>query len=48
MLRRALAALIYGDLLMLLRNQTRPYEKNPGEADALVDKWVDDICAPVS
>ena len=45
LLRRALAALTYGDLLMLLRNQTRPYEKNPGETDALVDKWVDDICA---
>ena len=34
LLRRALAALTYGDLLMLLRNQTRPYEKNPGETDA--------------
>ena len=32
-------------ITLLLRNQTRPYEKNPGETDALVDKWVDDICA---
>ena len=45
MIRKALGVLAYGDLLMLLRNQTRPYEKNPGETDALVDKWVDDICA---
>ena len=40
----ALAALTYGDLLMLLANQTRPYEKNPGETDAHVDRWVQEIC----
>ena len=44
LLRRALAALTYGDLLMLLANQTRPYEKNPGETDAHVDRWVQEIC----
>ena len=43
-LRRALAALTYGDLLMLLANQTRPYEKHPGETDAHVDRWVQEIC----
>ena len=32
-------AVLYGDLLMLLSNQTRPYEINPGEADRLTDKW---------
>ena len=40
MLRAALAGILYGDELMLLSNQTRPYEKNPGETDALVDRWV--------
>ena len=45
LLRRALAALTYGDLLMLLANQTRPYEKNPGETDAHVAAWVEKICA---
>ncbi len=44
MLRRALAALIYGDLLMLLENQVIPYEKNKGEAKALTVKWTDKIC----
>jgi predicted nucleotide-binding protein (sugar kinase/HSP70/actin superfamily) len=39
LLRRALAALAYGDLLMLLRNQTRPYEENEGETERLVDEW---------
>lgn len=38
--KRAMAALTYGDLLMLLSNQTRPYEKNPGETDATVKQWI--------
>ncbi len=43
MLRRAIAALTYGDLLMLLKNQTRPYEVNAGESDALVEKWIKEL-----
>ena len=43
MLRRALGALTYGDLLMLLSNQLRPYEVKKGSVDALVRKWVDTI-----
>ena len=39
MLRRALAALTYGDLLMLLHNQTRPYELHKGDSIALVETW---------
>lgn len=35
----AVAGLIYGDLVMILSNQVRPYEVNPGETDARVDKW---------
>jgi predicted nucleotide-binding protein (sugar kinase/HSP70/actin superfamily) len=39
MLRRLIAALVYGDILMLLRNQTRPYEKEMGVSDRLVSWW---------
>ena len=39
MLRRAIAALTYGDLLMLLKNQVKPYEVTPGQADGLVAAW---------
>ena len=43
MIRRAIAALTYGDLLMLLKNQTKPYEVTPGESDALVDSWTNQL-----
>ncbi|MDD2955088.1 MAG: 2-hydroxyacyl-CoA dehydratase, partial [Oscillospiraceae bacterium] len=43
MLRKFIAAAVYGDLMMLLRNQTKPYEKRPGEADALVARWTDSL-----
>ena len=43
MARRSLAALIYGDLLMVLKNKAKAYEKNKGESDALVEYWVDYI-----
>lgn len=43
LIRKALAALTYGDLLMLLKNQTKPYEINLGESDKLVDKWILDL-----
>ncbi len=39
--RRLIAAMAYGDLLMLLANQVRPYEIKKGSADSLVDKWAD-------
>lgn len=44
MLTRAMSALAYGDLLMLLRNQTAPYELTPGESDRLVEKWTERLC----
>ena len=34
-------AVIYGDLLMALHNQTLPYEKEAGASKRLVDYWVD-------
>lgn len=45
LIRRLIAAMAYGDLLMLLANQVRPYETNKGAADALVDKWADTLVA---
>ena len=43
MIRQAIAALTYGDLLMLLKNQTKPYEVTPGESDILVDSWTNQL-----
>lgn len=40
MIRRMAAGLVYGDALMLLRNQIQPYEVNKGESQRLVDSWV--------
>lgn len=40
LLRRGIAALTYGDLLMLLKNQVKPYEQQEGAADALVEQWI--------
>lgn len=40
MVRRAIAAVLWGDALMLLRNQVRPYEAHPGEADTLWRHWI--------
>ena len=35
------SAVMYGDLLMLLKNQTLPYEETLGETMALVDSWAE-------
>lgn len=43
MILQAVAGLIYGDMLMILSNQIRPYEKNKGETDALVKKWMNTL-----
>ncbi len=34
------AGIVYGDLLSLLSNQTRPYEINEGETNETIEKWV--------
>ncbi len=39
MLSRMVSAVLYGDMLMNLRNQCRPYEVHPGDAQAVADKW---------
>lgn len=43
MIRKALAILAYGDLLMLLDNQVKPYEREVGTSKALVNRWVEDL-----
>lgn len=43
LLRRMAGGVVYGDQLLLLSNQTRPYEVHKGETDALVAKWIDTI-----
>lgn len=44
LIRRALAAVIYGDLLMCLKNQCEPYEVEKGETQKITDKWIDELC----
>lgn len=43
MAMKMLATLVYGDLLMLLKNQVAPYETTPGDADRLVMQWIQDL-----
>lgn len=45
MIRKALATLAYGDLLMLLHNQSRPYEQVPGASQETVDAWIKKLTA---
>lgn len=40
MVRKLLAAVIYGDALMYLSNKVRPYEVVKGAADELAQKWL--------
>ena len=40
LIRRAVAAVIYGDLLMCLKNQVEPYEVDKGDAEKLTDRWI--------
>ena len=43
MLRKFIAALVYGDAHMLLNNQTKAYEVNAGESNHKVEKWIEDL-----
>ncbi len=40
MLRRIIAGLVYGDVLMCLKNQVIPYEKNKGASNGMVSNWI--------
>ena len=44
LIRKVIAVLAYGDLLMLLRNQVKPYEVHKGDSDRLVHHWVELLC----
>lgn len=43
MLKQAVYALSYGDLLMMALYRTRPYEAQPGSAQELFDHWME-VC----
>lgn len=43
MLKQAMAIIIYGDLLMLLNNQVKPYEIIKGQSRDLVENWIKKI-----
>ena len=48
MLIQFVYAVLYGDILMLLANQTRPYEINKGDADKLTEKWITQLSEELS
>ncbi len=48
MIKRALFALEFGDIFMRCLYRMRPYEKEPGSANALFHKWEDRCCEFVS
>ena len=37
LIRKLIYAMMYGDLIMNVANQVRPYELNSGDTDAMVD-----------
>ncbi|GAA0392494.1 acyl-CoA dehydratase activase-related protein [Paenibacillus motobuensis] len=43
LVKKLIAATVYGDALMRVRNRIRPYELQPGSTDDLFRKWMD-IC----
>jgi len=43
LLHQLLYAVLYGDMLMSLVNQVRPYEVNKGDAEKLADDWIEKI-----
>ncbi len=40
-IRKAVFAIFYGDILMNISNQVRPYEVNPGDTDAAIEACMD-------
>ena len=45
LIRQVVASLVYGDCIMCASNQTRPYELQKGETDALIARWNEDLIA---
>ena len=48
LIRQVIASLVYGDCIMHVSNQTRPYELKKGETDALIEQWNRDLLAQFS
>ena len=38
-IRKAVYAMMYGDIIVNVANQVRPYEVNAGETDAMIEAW---------
>ena len=39
LIRQVVSSLVYGDCIMHVSNQTRPYETHKGDTDALIERW---------
>ena len=48
MISRMLYGILYGDLIMTLVNQCRPYEAVKGTAEALADRWSDRLATEMT
>ena len=44
MIKKLIAGVTYGDLLMLLNNQVKPYEVKKGSSEHAVNKWITRLC----
>lgn len=47
-LRKAISAVVYGDMLMLLKNQVMAYEDHPGDAEALTERWLSNLTEQIT
>lgn len=47
LLIRAIAAVCYGDLLMTLLQQVRPYERHPGATEKYYKSWIEILCEEI-
>ncbi len=43
LIRRLIYGMMYGDLIMWVANQVRPYETEPGATDHMVEQWSDKL-----
>ena len=43
MMLAAIRAVIYGDMLLLLKNQTLPYETHAGDTAKVVERWIGEL-----
>ena len=47
-LRKAVFAMMYGDIIVQTANQVRPYEVNPGQTDQVIEQMEDHLLAEMS